>query len=125
MNNKNSAIAPDAQLHLKTTEKPFVAQGYTDNCYFFYIKNIDRIINLKTNQFKQPHLLKLANINYWREHFPTTDKRFKSGVDWNEVELQLMGACYEVGEFQGAIYKKRKAAHHAIVNRTTQLAEAV
>ena len=106
MNNKNSAIAPNEQLHLKTTEKPFSAQGYTDNCYFFYIKNISRVINIKTNQFRQQHLLKLANINYWREHFPTTDKRFKSGVDWNNVELQLMSDCYKVGEFQGTRAKQ-------------------
>lgn len=108
INNKRTDLSMDPSIDLCNKEKttkipsPFEAQGYIENSYYFYVKKIDRIVRIKSNQFKQRYLLKLARIEYWRNHYGTTDRRKLSGVDWNEAEIELMTACYEIGEFQGA-----------------------
>jgi hypothetical protein len=121
---KNSAIAPDAQLHLKITKKPFKAIGHIGNSYYFFVERMNSVISVKTNQFKQRYMLKLARIDYWREHFGTTDKRYASGVNWNDVEISLMTECYEFGDFQGAKGRARKAPRVAVINSMTNAMEA-
>lgn len=118
-NNKTDLSADPSveQCNKENTSKnkpaPFVAQGFLENNYYFYVKKIDRIVSIKSNQFKQRYLLKLARIDYWREHFRTFDKRNKSGVDWNEAEISLMTQCYDRGEFQGAAIRTRTVRQYS------------
>jgi hypothetical protein len=107
MNKQETDLSVDPSADRCTSKKnltptPFTPQGFMENNYYFYVKKIDRVVVIKSNQFKQRYLLKIARINHWREHFGTLDKRKSSGVNWNNVEIELMTACYDVGEFQGA-----------------------
>jgi hypothetical protein len=114
MNSNETDLFIDPSIEkstLKNTSKPFIVKGFLENNYYFYVEKLDRIVNIKSNQFKQRYLLKLANIEYWREHFGTGDRRKKSGVDWNEVELRLMSQAYEYGEFKGAAIRTRALRH--------------
>lgn len=77
------------------------------------MKRIDRVVTIKTNQFKQCYLLKLAPIEYWRELYATTDKRIRYGIDWNQAEIELMTKCFDKGEFQGAAVRTRAVRHSA------------
>jgi hypothetical protein len=121
MNNNKTDLSVDPSIDLcnkknaAKTPAPFMAQGFLENNYYFYVKRLDRIVSIKSNQFKQRYLLKLASIEYWREHFGTFDRRKQSGVDWNEVEISLMTKCYEFGEFKGAAIRTRAIRHPAKV----------
>jgi hypothetical protein len=109
MNNDNIDLYSDHSTAVCSEKSacPFSIRGFIGNTFFFYVKDLDRVVSIKSNQFRQNHLLKIANINYWREHFGTDDKRKKSGVDWNEIELQLMSLSYEKGEFEGAVMRTK------------------
>ncbi len=113
INNNKTDLSVDPSTALSTSNKatkhpaPFVAQGFIENNYYFYVKNIDRVVAIKSNQFKQRYLLKLARIDYWREHYGSNDKRKQSGVDWNQAEIELMTKCIDRGEFQGARVRVR------------------
>jgi hypothetical protein len=112
INKQETDLSVDPSIDLCPSQKnkkitPFTAQGFIDNCYYFYVRKINRVVAIKSNQFKQRYLLKLARIDYWRENFGTRDKRKPSGVNWNDAEIELMTACYDKGEFKGAVVRTR------------------
>jgi hypothetical protein len=115
MNNKKTELSVDPSIALfnnqniaeKPSEHPFYAQGFLRNNYYFYVKEIDDVVMIKSNQFNQHYLLQLADIDYWRSHYGSVHKRCKSGVDWNAVELSLITKCRNRGQFQGAAVKDK------------------
>ena len=101
------SIAPCGKQSLTKTPLPFTAQGYFKNNYYFFVKEKNRVISIKSHKFTQSNLLELARVSYWREFYGTEDKRFKSGVNWNDVETDLVEKCLAAGEFQGARIRSR------------------
>lgn len=85
----------------------FTPMGFRGPNYYFYVKKLNQVVAVKSGQFKQRWLLRIADLIWWQSQHETKDKRFTSGVRWPDVEADLIEQCNAVGVFNGiAVVKK-------------------
>lgn len=85
----------------------FKPMGFRGPNYYFYVRKLNQVIAVKSGQFKQRWLLRIADLSWWQSQYKTEDKRFVSGVRWSHVEADLIEKCHEVGEFNGIATVKK------------------